>query len=170
VKARFSNSINELTHINYDRISNISADIKDEKELNRILADLKTELNTVNWEPGYFYSFKGDFENRDQSFGQLGYATVIAILIILTILMIITAAKTRLVPVLMTSVTTILGLIFLALNGGSLWTPMAITIIGGLIGTTFFVLILIPILFFYVSRFLVSKPKTSGTDKMLALG
>ena len=227
VDMRLSSSINQLSHINLDRVSNIAADIKDDKELDQILANLKTELNTLEWEPGYSFYFKGDFENRDKSFGQLGYAVIIAVMIILSILIaqyksliipmiilsilpltitgsifallltgqsfsftafiglislvgicindsiilvdfsyklfqkgipakqaVLEGARIRLIPILMTSVTTILGLVFLALNGGSLWMPMATTIIGGLIGTTFFVLVLVPILFVYVSRFI----------------
>lgn len=233
VHLKLSNSIHQLSHYNFDRVAMISADVADETKLDAILASLKDELSIMPWEPGYSFSFKGDFENRDESFGQLGYATIIAILIIITILIaqyksflipgiiisilpltiigallalwitgqsfsftafiglisligicindsiilvdfsyelfkdglsreaaILKAARTRLVPVLMTSITTIFGLFFLALNGGSLWTPMATTIIGGLIGTTFFVLVIIPILFYYLCPYLKPVLKT----------
>jgi multidrug efflux pump subunit AcrB len=47
----------------------------------------------------------------------------------------------------MTTLTTILGLLPLTLNGGSLWAPMGWTIIGGLLTSTTLVLIVVPLLF-----------------------
>jgi HAE1 family hydrophobic/amphiphilic exporter-1 len=56
----------------------------------------------------------------------------------------------RLRPILITSVTAILGLLPLALErqeGASLWSPLAWTIIGGLISSTFLTLFLIPAIY-----------------------
>ncbi|MEM9823657.1 MAG: efflux RND transporter permease subunit, partial [Bacteroidota bacterium] len=227
VKMELNNSINQLEHLNYDRMASVSADLVDAKHFDSVVEQLRTALDALPWKNGYTYAFKGDFENRNASFGSLGYASLVALMLILMILIAqyksflipliilailplsitgatfalyltgqsfsfsafiglislmgicindsiilvdfsktlfhqgytgreaaLQAARIRFIPVLMTSVTTILGLIFLALNGGSLWMPMAITIIGGLMGTTFFVLFLIPILFVQMSRFI----------------
>ena len=63
---------------------------------------------------------------------------------------IVTGAGTRLRPVLMTALTTILSMLPLAFeigSGAELWGPMARTIIGGLIASTFLTLYFVPIMF-----------------------
>ena len=57
------------------------------------------------------------------------------------------AGEVRFIPIVMTTLTTILGLLPLTLMGGSLWAPMGWTIIGGLLTSTTFVLLLVPILY-----------------------
>ncbi len=60
------------------------------------------------------------------------------------------ASKTRLRPILMTSLTTILGLLPLALGigeGAELQAPLAITVMGGLTSATFLTLVFIPALY-----------------------
>ena len=61
---------------------------------------------------------------------------------------IVEAGRTRLRPILMTTLTTILGLVPLALgigSGGELQAPLAIALIGGLTGATALTLIIVPI-------------------------
>lgn len=60
----------------------------------------------------------------------------------------IMAVKRRLRPILLTSATTILGLIPLALYGGDFFRPMAVTLMGGLFTSTLFVLFVIPGLYY----------------------
>jgi HAE1 family hydrophobic/amphiphilic exporter-1 len=60
------------------------------------------------------------------------------------------SGRSRLRPVLMTSATTILGMLPLAMSKGSgseLWSPMGIAVIGGLIFSTFVTLVLVPIVY-----------------------
>jgi len=60
---------------------------------------------------------------------------------------IIEAGEDRLRPILMTSLTTILGLLPMALDrseGSSLWSPLAITVIGGLTASTILTLFIVP--------------------------
>ncbi|MEK7465801.1 MAG: efflux RND transporter permease subunit [Planctomycetota bacterium] len=62
---------------------------------------------------------------------------------------ILRAAKTRLRPVLMTSLTTMLGLVPMAIgigDGAELQAPLAIAVLGGLLSATFLTLILVPVL------------------------
>jgi hydrophobic/amphiphilic exporter-1 (mainly G- bacteria), HAE1 family len=63
------------------------------------------------------------------------------------VLAVVRGGKSRLRPVLMTSLTTILGMMPLALSaseGSELWRPMAITVIGGLTVSTLFTLVIVP--------------------------
>lgn len=60
---------------------------------------------------------------------------------------IITAAKKRLNPVLLTSLTTVLGLLPMALFGGALFEPMATLMIGGLLLASPLTLIFVPTLY-----------------------
>lgn len=70
---------------------------------------------------------------------------------------VIEASKTRLRPILMTSLTTILGLLPIAMGfgeGSELQAPLALTVMGGLISSTFLVLVYIPGLYLItVERF-----------------
>ena len=59
----------------------------------------------------------------------------------------IQAGQVRFTPIVATTLTTILGLLPLTLNGGSLWAPMGWTIIGGLLTSTTLVLLIVPILY-----------------------
>ncbi|MDR2679477.1 MAG: efflux RND transporter permease subunit [Tannerella sp.] len=63
---------------------------------------------------------------------------------------VVTAGKSRLRPVLMTTLTTILGMIPMAVStgqGAEMWRPMGIAVIGGLTVSTVLTLILVPVLF-----------------------
>ncbi|NLV19854.1 MAG: efflux RND transporter permease subunit [Bacteroidetes bacterium] len=65
------------------------------------------------------------------------------------------SGKSRLRPVLMTSATTILGMLPLALSTGSgseLWSPMGISVIGGLIFSTLVTLVLVPVVYAIFSK------------------
>jgi len=65
------------------------------------------------------------------------------------------AGSVRLRPILMTTATTVLGLIPLALgrgDGAEMMAPLAVTVIGGLLVSTLLTLVLIPVLFSLVHR------------------
>jgi HAE1 family hydrophobic/amphiphilic exporter-1 len=60
---------------------------------------------------------------------------------------VINGGKSRLRPVLMTTITTILGMTPLAIStseGSEMWKPMAVTVIGGLTISTIFTLVIVP--------------------------
>ncbi len=66
-----------------------------------------------------------------------------------------TGCKTRLRPVLMTALTTILGMVPLAVelgSGSETWSPLARAVIGGLTATTILTLLVIPILYVLFER------------------
>lgn len=65
------------------------------------------------------------------------------------------SGKSRLRPVIMTSATTILGMLPLAMSKGSgseLWSPMGIAVIGGLVFSTLVTLVLVPVVYAVFSK------------------
>ena len=68
---------------------------------------------------------------------------------------IIQAGAVRLRPIAMTTATTVLGLLPMALGlgeGAEIRTPMALTVIAGLISSTFLTLVVIPTVYSLVDR------------------
>lgn len=222
----FEEAPSRITHLDTDRTATVLADLENGYTLDQVIGTLRTELDAMPWETGYSYTFKGDLENRNESFGGMGVASLTAILLILGVLIVqfrsftqpliifsalplaiigsvlallITgisfsftafvgltsligiainnsivlvdfanklreeegrsiqeaareAGEVRFIPIVMTTLTTILGLLPLTLTGGSLWAPMGWTIIGGLLTSTTFVLLLVPILYQLFTR------------------
>jgi HAE1 family hydrophobic/amphiphilic exporter-1 len=65
------------------------------------------------------------------------------------------SGKSRLRPVLMTATTTILGMLPLAMStgeGSELWSPMGITVIGGLVFSTLITMIIVPVVYSIFAR------------------
>lgn len=60
---------------------------------------------------------------------------------------IVEAGKARLRPILLTAATAVSGLMPMAITGGSLWRPMAVSIISGLIYSTVLTLVVVPSLY-----------------------
>jgi HAE1 family hydrophobic/amphiphilic exporter-1 len=76
---------------------------------------------------------------------------------------IVESGRSRLRPVLMTSVTTILGMLPLALSkgdGSEIWSPMGISVIGGLIFSTFITLVLVPVVYHLFIRKKVKRKRS----------
>jgi len=74
---------------------------------------------------------------------------------------VVRGASTRLRPIAMTTVTTVLGLVPLALKlgeGSEMQSPLAMTVIGGLLVSTLVTLLLIPTLYHWVSRLTGPRP------------
>ena len=65
---------------------------------------------------------------------------------------IISAAQTRLRPILLTTATTVLGLLPLYLSGGEMWEPMAVAIMAGLLFSALLTLGVVPVLYALLFR------------------
>ena len=78
---------------------------------------------------------------------------------------IITAGKSRLRPVLMTTLTTILGMIPLAIGtgeGSEMWQPMGVAVVGGLTFSTILTLLVIPALYSVFNAGEVKKERVAN--------
>ncbi|MDP3791408.1 MAG: efflux RND transporter permease subunit [Candidatus Omnitrophota bacterium] len=78
---------------------------------------------------------------------------------------IIMASRDRLRPIIMTTLTTLLGLLPMAVSseeGSNLWSPLAITVIGGLISSTILTLLIVP------SAYIVSEDFKVWLGKFLS--
>ncbi len=64
---------------------------------------------------------------------------------------IINAAQSRLTPIILTTLTTIGGLLPLTLSNSSLWTPLGLVIIGGMLVSTVVTLFIVPALYLLIS-------------------
>jgi HAE1 family hydrophobic/amphiphilic exporter-1 len=79
---------------------------------------------------------------------------------------IVEAGRLRLRPILITKLTTILGLLPMALGigeGAEVRAPMAITVIGGVLLTTFLTLLVIPVVSSVLDRKTFAKPSRTAT-------
>jgi len=82
---------------------------------------------------------------------------------------IVVSGQSRLRPVLMTSLTTILGMLPLAMSTGSgseIWSPMGIAVIGGLIFSTIVTLVLVPVIYHIMLRRSDQRKKVMEYDFM----
>jgi multidrug efflux pump subunit AcrB len=209
-----------ITHYNMDRNSTITSDIAKGYTLDEVVAVVEPQLEAYNWPDGYGYKFAGELESRDESFGGMAKASLIAVIAIFAVLVLqfrslmqpliiysaipfamigsiaalfITgytfsftafvglisligivinnsiimvdytnelrregkpmdvalteAGETRFTPIILTTLTTIGGLLPLTLRGGTMWAPMGWTIIGGLLVSTLLTLIIVPVLY-----------------------
>ncbi len=221
----FKEAPSRISHLDYDRTATILADLGKGYNLDPVVERIQAKMDQLSWENGYRYEFKGDLESRNESFGGMGVASIIALVLILGVLIIqfksfsqpliifsalplamigsilallftgipfsftgfigLTsligiainnsivlvdfaneelqngasveeavqrAGEVRFIPIVLTTLTTILGLLPLTLAGGSLWAPMGWVIIGGLLTSTTFVLLLVPVLYRLFTR------------------
>ncbi|MEZ5394307.1 MAG: efflux RND transporter permease subunit [Bryobacterales bacterium] len=80
---------------------------------------------------------------------------------------VVTAGSRRLRPILMTTITTVLGLLPMALGlgeGGELQAPMARVVIGGLTSSTLITLVFIPVVYFTLERRRESREASRAED------
>ena len=81
----------------------------------------------------------------------------------------IKAVERRLRPILLSSLTTIFGLIPLAIFGGDFFRPMAITFMGGMTTSTLLVLFVIPSLYYFTYKKRDKKPEQEKQTQKAAL-
>ena len=74
---------------------------------------------------------------------------------------VVEAGQTRFSPIVLTTLTTIGGLLPLTLTNSSMWSPMGWVIIGGLIASTVLTLVVVPVLYRLFTP--GARPDTTGT-------
>lgn len=209
-----------ISHYNLDRSVSITADVDVGYSVQKVTMAIVDQLNAYSWPKGYAFQMGGELESREESFGGMGQAMVIAMIAIFGVLVlqfrsysqpfivfsalplavigsilglfltgnsfsfsafiglcslvgivvnnsiilvdytnqlrregkqtleaIKEAGETRFIPIVLTTMTTVGGLLPLTLGGGSLWAPMGWTIIGGLLMSTALTLIIVPVLY-----------------------
>jgi len=203
-----------------ERNVTLTSDVERGYSVDKITKSIIRKLDTYNWPKGYRYNIGGELESREESFGGMLQAVIVAILGIFAVLvlqfrsfrqplivfsaiplamigsvlaLLITgysfsftafiglsslvgivinnsiilvdytnqlraegkeivaalkeAGETRFLPIVLTTLTTVGGLLPLTLGGGTLWAPMGWTIIGGLLMSTVLTLIVVPVLY-----------------------
>lgn len=83
---------------------------------------------------------------------------------------VIKAGEARLRPILLTSMTAVAGLTPLALSGNPLFTPLAVTIISGLLFSTMLTLIVVPSLYTVLATFKEKRRAGEARERAPALG
>ncbi|MDA3821402.1 MAG: efflux RND transporter permease subunit, partial [Bacteroidales bacterium] len=218
VTVKYQQSSSSISRHNLERTAQVVADLRPGVSLDDVMDPVLNELRLYPFPAGYDYKIGGELEGRQEAFGGMLNAILIAILSIFAVLVLqfksfkqpliiflaipfaaigmiwalyITgysfsftafvgltslvgivvnnsiilvdytnklraegsplleaiqlAAETRLIPIVLTALTTIGGLLPLTLKGGTLWAPMGWTIIGGLLVSTVMTLIIVPV-------------------------
>jgi multidrug efflux pump subunit AcrB len=222
---QFKGSPMRINHYNLERNVTITSDVEGDLSVDQVTKDIMAQLDEYNWPKGYRYSMGGELESREESFGGMAKAAIVAIIGIFAVLVlqfrsytqplivfsaiplaiigsvvallitgnsfsftafigltslvgivvnnsiilvdytnqlrqegkdIVTALKeageTRFIPIVLTTATTVGGLLPLTLGGGTLWAPMGWTIIGGLLVSTVLTLLVVPVLYKLFSK------------------
>jgi multidrug efflux pump subunit AcrB len=222
---RFKAAPMSIEHFNLERDVTVTADVARGASVDGATRQVIGMLEDYNWPKGYRYYVAGELESRQESFGGMARAVVIALIAILAVLVLqfrsytqplivfsavplavvgsilalfITrntfsftafigltslvgivinnsillvdytnqlrrkggdlvsalkeAGETRFIPIILTTATTVAGLLPLTLGGGTMWAPMGWAIIGGLIVSTALTLIVVPVLIKFFTR------------------
>ncbi|MBE0646662.1 MAG: efflux RND transporter permease subunit [Bacteroidales bacterium] len=216
----FVEAPSRIKRFDLERTALVTADLEKGINLDDVMNPVIEQLNAYPFPKGYRYVITGEVESRQDSFGGMQIAIIIAMIAIFAVLVlqfksflqpliiyasipfavigmvwalyisgytfsfsafiglislvgivvnnaiilvdytnkliangmalkeaIIKAGETRFTPIVLTSLTTIGGLLPLTLRGGTMWAPLGWTIIGGLLVSTFLSLIMVPILY-----------------------
>ncbi len=217
---KLETSLPRFQHHNMDRSAQVTSDVLPGFNTANITDEVLNEINKKTFPKGVVISVGGEEENREESFGGMAKALIVALVGIFAVLVvqfksfkqplivfsaipfaatgaffalfitgytfsftafvgltslvgivvnnaiilidyanqkhaqgesllnaIMQSAQTRMTPILLTTVTTIAGLLPLTLSGSTMWSPMGWAIIGGLMVSTLLTLFVVPVLY-----------------------
>ncbi|MBL7113417.1 MAG: efflux RND transporter permease subunit, partial [Bacteroidales bacterium] len=75
-----------ITHFDMDRNGTITGDIAKGYDLDEIIAELRVHFEDYPWPEDYSYKFTGELESREESFGGIMRASLIALIAIFAVL------------------------------------------------------------------------------------
>jgi multidrug efflux pump subunit AcrB len=85
---QFAESPGRIEHYDKQRVATVLADVDNGYTLDEVIAAVDSQLEKEEWASGYSYTYLGDLANRNQSFGGMGVASVLALLMIFGVLVI----------------------------------------------------------------------------------
>jgi outer membrane protein TolC len=208
----------------------------------QVLADAQKQINNLQLPAGYRIEYGGEDENQRETFGEMGYALGISLVLIFLILLLqfrtladalivmaafplalpgaafglfitrnpfgftafigvislgglvvrnsiilvdyihermkqgvpleeatLEAGERRLRPIFLTTMAAAVGVTPMILSRSSMWSPLASVIAFGLLGSMFFTLVVIPVLFVVVQQKKLSKPAVSASAVPVAV-
>jgi multidrug efflux pump subunit AcrB/outer membrane protein TolC len=214
-----------IVHRNGVRTLTVRAFPGNHRLASEILGDARKQLDDLSMPPGYHIAFGGEYENQQETFGEMRNVLTLSLVLIFLILLFqfrtladplivmaafplalpgaalgllithntfgftafigiisvgglvvrnsiilidyihermkngveleqaaLEAGERRLRPIFLTSAAAAVGVIPMILSGSSLWSPLASVIAFGLLGSMFFTLVAIPVLFVVVHR------------------
>ncbi|MCB0639475.1 MAG: efflux RND transporter permease subunit, partial [Lewinella sp.] len=82
----FAEAPSLIEHYDNKRVATILADLENGYNLDDVIGEVDASLSAIDWPNGYAYRYLGDLQNRNESFGGMGTASLLAILLILGVL------------------------------------------------------------------------------------
>ncbi|MFK7933889.1 MAG: efflux RND transporter permease subunit [Saprospiraceae bacterium] len=227
-KLEFASDIKQINHFDTERSFTVTADVTSDYNVRNVTEEIISKMEAIDMPAGYRFYIDGEYENQQESFGDLGTLLIVAVLGIFAVLILqfrsfmqpfivvsaiplaftgsisalyltgwtfsffafvgftslvgivvntsiilvdyanqllaeaeqkrtvkealIQACETRFTPIILTTLTTILGLLPLTLTNSGLWSPLGWTIIGGMVSSTFLTLLIVPILYEWMTK------------------
>ena len=85
-KLEFQPSASKIFHYNYERNVTVTANVKQGLKSKDLTEKIIAELDAYNFPEGYGYYVAGDYENQQESFGDLGKILIAALVMIFAVL------------------------------------------------------------------------------------
>ena len=136
------------------RYVTVSAKVDAGYNIGLVAGEAEQKLKEIELPKGYTLEMSGENETINESMVELLKMLGLAVLLIYLI-MVIESGRTRLRPILMTALTTILGLSTMAVGlgmGADMVQPMAIVAVGGLLYGTLLTLVVVPCIYDLLNR------------------
>jgi multidrug efflux pump subunit AcrB len=233
---RFASSPPLIQHHDQERAVTVTSYVRSGFNTDRVTRAVMAELDSLTLPAGYAWTAAGEIESRQESFGGVGSAVIVAVFMILAILVlefrtfrstlivasviplglvggiaalwltgnslsftatigfvaligieiktsillvdftnqlreeglglleaIQKAGEVRFVPIVLTTMTAIGGLLPLALEGSSLYSPLAWVIIGGLVSSTILARLVTPVVYKLIPPAVEAKPALAAS-------